>query len=89
MTAATHLIDTPALVSVAWLVVASVALVGGFMFQDRRLGQSSLLLFLLAGLKIILFDLAGTEALLRVGVLLILGVSLYAGGWVYRRLPQA
>ena len=89
MTAATHLIDTPALVSVAWLAVASVALAGGFMLQDRRLGQSSLLLFLLAGLKIILFDLAGTEALLRVGVLLILGVSLYAGGWVYRKLPPA
>ena len=89
MTAATHLIDTPALVSVAWLAVASVALAGGFMLQDRRLGQSSLLLFLLAGLKIILFDLAGTEALLRVGVLLVLGVSLYAGGWVYRKLPPA
>ncbi|HES76650.1 MAG TPA: DUF2339 domain-containing protein, partial [bacterium] len=89
MTAAVHLIDTPALVSVAWLAVASVALAGGFMLQDRRLGQSSLLLFLLAGLKIILFDLAGTEALLRVGVLLILGVSLYAGGWVYRKLPPA
>ncbi len=87
MSAATHLIDTPALVSVAWLAVASVALAGGFMLQDRRLGQSSLLLFLLAGLKIILFDLAGTEALLRVGVLLVLGVSLYAGGWVYRKLP--
>ena len=88
MTAAVHLIDTEALVSVAWLAVASAALAGGFMLQDRRLGQSSLLLFALAGAKIILFDLAGTEALLRVGVLLVLGVSLYVGGWVYRKLPE-
>ncbi|MEW6445475.1 MAG: DUF2339 domain-containing protein [Pseudomonadota bacterium] len=88
MTAAAHLIDTPALVSVAWLAVASLALAGGFMLRDRRLGQSSLLLFLLAGLKIMLFDLSDTAPLLRVGVLLVLGISLYAGGWVYRKLPQ-
>ncbi|MEW6766137.1 MAG: DUF2339 domain-containing protein [Pseudomonadota bacterium] len=87
LTAAAHLIDTPALVSVAWLAVATIALAGGFKLQDRRLGQSSLLLFLLAGMKIILFDLADTAPLLRVGVLLALGVSLYAGGWVYRKLP--
>ncbi len=87
MTAASHLIDTPALVSLVWLVLASIALMAGFALQDRRLGQSSLLMFLLAGLKITLFDLANTEALLRVGVLLVLGVSLYLGGWVYRRLP--
>lgn len=89
MTAASHLIDTPALVSVAWLVVASAALAAGFKLRDRTLGQSSLLLFLLAGLKIMLFDLADTTPLLRVGVLLVLGVSLYAGGWVYRKLPAA
>ncbi len=88
MTAAAHLIDTQALVSVAWLAVASAALAAGFMLQDRRLGQSSLLLFLLAGLKIMLFDLADTTPLLRVGVLLVLGVTLYAGGWVYRKLPE-
>ncbi len=88
MTAAAHLIDTPALVSVAWLAVASAALAAGFMLQDRRLGQSSLLLFLLAGLKIMLFDLADTTPLLRVGVLLVLGVTLYTGGWVYRKLPE-
>lgn len=89
MTAAAHLIDTQALVSVAWLVVASLALAAGFKLGDRQLGQSSLLLFLLAGLKIMLFDLADTAPLLRVGVLLVLGVSLYAGGWVYRKLPAA
>lgn len=89
ISAAAHLIDTPALVSLAWLAVAGAALAGGFVLQDRRLGQSSLLLFLLAGLKIVLFDLAGTDALWRVGVLLILGLSLYAGGWVYRKLPPA
>jgi uncharacterized membrane protein len=89
MTAAAHLIHTPALVSVAWLLVASVALAAGFKLGDRQLGQSSLLLFLLAGLKIMLFDLADTAPLLRVGVLLVLGVSLYAGGWVYRKLPAA
>jgi uncharacterized membrane protein len=89
LTAAAHLIHTPALVSVAWLVVASLALAAGFKLGDRQLGQSSLLLFLLAGLKIMLFDLADTTPLLRVGVLLVLGVSLYAGGWVYRKLPDA
>ncbi|TQV61892.1 MAG: DUF2339 domain-containing protein, partial [Halothiobacillaceae bacterium] len=87
MTTAGHLIDTPALVSVAWLLVASAALAAGFRLRDRTLGQSSLLLFLLASLKIMLFDLADTTPLLRVGVLLVLGVSLYAGGWVYRKLP--
>lgn len=87
MTAAVNLIDTQALQSVAWLVVATLALAGGFMLRDRALGQSSLLLFLLAGLKIVLFDLANTAPLLRVVVLLVLGLSLYGGGWVYRKLP--
>ena len=87
LSAAAHLIDTPALVSLAWLALASASLAAGFYTQDRRLGQSSLLLFLLAGLKIVLFDLADTESLLRVGVLLLLGVSLYVGGLVYRKLP--
>ncbi|MDD3610357.1 MAG: DUF2339 domain-containing protein [Halothiobacillaceae bacterium] len=89
MTSAAHLIDTSALVSVAWLALAGLALAGGFLWRDRPLGQSSLLLFLLAGLKIVLFDLAHTAPLLRVLVLLALGVSLYLGGWVYRKLPEA
>ena len=89
MTAAVRLIDIPALASVAWLAVATLALAAGFVLRDRSLGQSSLFLFLLAGLKIMLFDLANTAPLLRVVVLLVLGLSLYAGGWVYRKLPQS
>lgn len=89
MTAAVRLIDIAALASVAWLAVATLALAAGFVLRDRVLGQSSLLLFLLAGLKIVLFDLANTAPLLRVVVLLVLGLSLYGGGWVYRKLPHA
>lgn len=87
MAAVFHLINVPALASLAWVLLATFSLVLGFRIRDRFLGQSSLLLFLLSGVKIILFDLANTAPILRVCVLLVLGISLYGGGWIYRKLP--
>ena len=68
-----------AAIGVGWLWVA---VVGG----DRTLARSTLGIFALFAGKVVLFDLDRTDALVRVGILAVLGLALYAGGWIYRRI---
>jgi uncharacterized membrane protein len=35
---------------------------------------------------VLIFDLSGSAATTRILTLIVLGVSLYAGGWLYQRL---
>ncbi|MCB2068052.1 MAG: DUF2339 domain-containing protein, partial [Erythrobacter sp.] len=51
--------------------------------QSWRIG--SLVLMLLAVLKVFLVDAAGLEGLLRVASFLALGLSLIGIGWIYAR----
>jgi uncharacterized membrane protein len=50
------------------------------------LGKSSLLIFAASAAKVLLFDLSTAAPLVRIGSLVILGVTLYAGGWMYRKM---
>lgn len=67
-----------AAIGVGWLMVAVTR-------GDRTLARSTLGIFALFAAKVVFFDLDRTDALVRVGILVVLGVALYAGGWVYRR----
>jgi uncharacterized membrane protein len=72
--------------SVAWAAVGVAWLVMALRRGDRLLARSTLGIFLLFGLKVLMVDLEHASPLVRVGCLAVLGVSLYAGGWIYRRV---
>ena len=88
MVAADRLIDTSVLVSVVWGVVAIGSLVIAVRKRDRVLAQSSFPVFAVSGLKVMALDLEGSAPLVKIGCLAVLGVSLYAGGWLYKRLGE-
>lgn len=87
MAAAVHLFDSRLSVSLCWGLLAVACLVLALRLGDRLLAQSSLLVFAFSGIKVLVYDLAGTAPLVRIGSLVVLGVSLYVGGWLYRRIP--
>jgi uncharacterized membrane protein len=72
--------------SLAWAGAGVVSLAAALRRGDRLLARSTLGIFLLFGLKVLFVDLERAAPLVRVGCLAVLGVSLYAGGWIYRRL---
>ena len=37
-------------------------------------------------MKVLLYDLAGSPTPVRIGTLVVLGVTLYIGGWLYQKL---
>lgn len=76
--------------SLAWAAVGVATLLLAFRRGDHLLARSSLGIFLLFGFKVVAIDLEEAAPLVRIGCLAVLGVSLYAGGWLYRRiLPPA
>lgn len=85
MAAATEL-DSGIAVSLVWAVLAVACLVVAIAIDDRLLGRSSFLVFIASALKVMLLDLSGSGTLTRIATLVILGVSLYVGGWLYQRL---
>jgi len=84
--AVAYLIDTRLAVSMLWGMVALTTLVLALEFRDRALGQSSLFIFAIAGAKVLFYDLADATPLIRIACLIALGLSFYAGGWMYRKL---
>jgi hypothetical protein len=70
-----------AAIGLAWLVVATAR-------GDRTLARSTLGIFAAFALKVVFADLDQAGPLVRVGILVVLGVTLYAGGWIYRRLLE-
>jgi len=74
------------LVSLAWGALALAAVTLAFRTNDKVLGKSSLLIFAASLIKVILFDLAGAAPLVRIGSLVVVGISLYAGGMLYKRV---
>ena len=67
-------------------VVALACLALAFQARDKLLGKSSLLIFAASAGKVLLFDLAEATPLVRIACLVVLGVTLYAGGWMYRKV---
>ena len=86
MAAAVHLFSGRLAVSLCWGGLAVAALLCSLWRRDRILGQSSLLVFAASGAKVLLYDLAGAAPLMRIACLLVLGVTLYLGGWLYRKV---
>ncbi|HET6361545.1 MAG TPA: DUF2339 domain-containing protein [Gemmatimonadota bacterium] len=68
-----------AAIGLAWLLYATAS-------DDRTLARSTLGIFAAFGLKVVFSDLDSAEPLVRVGILVVLGLTLYAGGWIYRRV---
>jgi uncharacterized membrane protein len=84
-----HLADSRLAVSIVWGLLAVVALVIAIFVSDRRLGRSSLAVFAGFAAKVLLFDLSGALPLVRIGCLVVLGVTMYAGGLLYQRIEKA
>ncbi len=75
-------------ISVSWGVFAVVLLAYAVKREDKVVGQSSLIIFAASGLKVLLFDLSDSAPMVRVLTLVVLAVSLYAGGWLYQRMSH-
>lgn len=88
MSAAIQILDGRLAVSLAWGLVALACLALAFRARDKLLGQSSLLIFAASAAKVMLFDLSNAAPLVRIGLLVVLGVTLYAGGWMYKKVDQ-
>jgi len=87
MAAAVNLFDSRLTVSCCWAILAVACLGLALHLGDRLLAQSSLLVFAFSGIKVLIYDLAGAAPLVRIGSLVVLGISLYVGGWLYRKIP--
>jgi hypothetical protein len=83
-----HLADSRLIVSVAWGVLAVATLIISMTSQDRPLGRSALLVFAAFAAKVVLFDLSGASPLVRIGCLVVLGVTMYVGGMLYQRIDK-
>lgn len=88
MAGAIHFSDSRFVVSIVWGLLAVAALVISITTGDRRLGRSSLLVFAAFAAKVLLFDLSGTSTLVRIGCLVVLGVTMYVGGMLYQKIDQ-
>lgn len=88
MVAAIRIFDERLLVSLAWGMIALACLALAFRIGDKALGKSSLLIFAASAVKVLLFDISIATPLVRIGSLLILGVTLYMGGWMYKKVDM-
>ncbi len=86
MGAAVSILDDPLAVSIAWGFIALACLGLAFRSRDKLLGKSSLLIFAASAAKVLLFDLSDATPLVRIASLAILGLTLYAGGWMYTKV---
>ncbi|MDQ1315585.1 MAG: hypothetical protein QG662_1694 [Pseudomonadota bacterium] len=88
MSAAVQIFDGQLVVSFAWGAIALACLALAFKYGDKVLGKSSLLIFAASAAKVMLFDLSSATPLVRIGLLVILGVTLYVGGWMYKKVDS-
>jgi hypothetical protein len=86
MVASLRWFDSGLAISATWAVLAVALLFLALQLKDRHIGQSSLFIFTASALKVLLFDLADSGSTVRILSLIILGASLYAGGWLYQGL---
>lgn len=89
MVSTIRLFDSGLVISISWAVFAVALLVYALKAKDRLAGQSSLLVFGASALKVLLYDLSGTASIVRVATLVVVGASLYAGGWLYQSLSKS
>jgi uncharacterized membrane protein len=85
---AIQIFDSRFLVSLAWGALALGCLLLSLNRRDKILGQSSLLVFAASVFKALLYDIALAAPLIRIASLLVLGASLYLGGWLYKKVGR-
>jgi uncharacterized membrane protein len=76
-------------ISITWAVYAVACLLIALRLKDTHLGQSSLLIFTASAVKVLLYDLADSGSIIRIVTLMVLGASLYTGGWLYQSLARS
>ncbi len=86
MLTVSRIVDASLLVSIFWGMIAIGSVLLALVLRDKILGQSSLLIFAISGMKVLLYDLAGSPTPVRIGTLVVLGITLYIGGWLYQKL---
>jgi uncharacterized membrane protein len=83
---AMQMFDSRFVVSLFWGALALGCLFLSLNRRDKILGQSSLLIFAASVFKALLYDIALAAPLIRIASLLVLGASLYLGGWLYKKV---
>jgi hypothetical protein len=86
MAAAVQLSSDRLSVSFIWATIAFVTMGIGYRVRRLHVAQSSVVVFAACCLKLLLYDLSGTTPLIRIGCLMVLGSSLYAGGWLLAKI---
>jgi len=85
---AIQMFDSRLVVSLVWGALALGCLFLSLQRRDKMLGQSSLLVFAASVFKVLLYDIAMAAPLIRIASLLVLGASLYLGGWLYKKVSS-
>ncbi len=85
---AIQIFDSRFVVSLVWGALALGCLLLSLNRRDKILGQSSLLVFAASVFKALLYDIALAAPLIRIASLLVLGASLYLGGWLYKKVGR-
>ncbi len=75
--------------SAVWAVYGVILLLLALVVKDKTIGKSALIIFTVAALKVILFDLSGANSMVRVLVLLVLSICLYVGGYLYQSVVNS
>jgi uncharacterized membrane protein len=88
LVAAVMLLENRLQVSLVWGGLAVVCLLVALSVRSREIGRSALLILACAGAKGAFYDLDGSKPVLRVACLAVLGISLFAGGWLYQKLAR-
>ena len=83
---ALQMFDSRFVVSLIWGALALGCLFLALHKRLKLLGQSSLLIFGASVFKVFLYDIAMAAPLIRIASLLVLGASLYLGGWLYKKV---
>jgi len=88
LAAAVHILDNSIAVSISWAIIAITCLFLSLKYHDKFLGQSSLLIFAITVAKVVGYDLSTSSPGIRIASLIVVGISLYLGGWLYKKVNQ-
>jgi uncharacterized membrane protein len=88
MAGAGQMFEGRLVISLVWGILAVATLLTAIRFRNKPLGRSALFVFGAFAAKVWLFDLSGTDPLVRIGCLLVLGASLYSGGLLYQKVEE-
>jgi uncharacterized membrane protein len=89
MVGAVQLFHSRLAVSSVWGVLAVLSLIMAIRFNNKEVARSALFVFAASAVKVWLYDLSQATPLVRIGCLLILGVTLYIGGLLYQKIEPS